>query len=118
MLSCNHVHTAACGGVVAHNITAAAAHADSAARARHARLDAERQDVDGGTASNPAVADFVRQSGQAAELQMGNGVHQQSGASSAAGQSGELPDCRARAALRCQSWYNALCCGSIIAQHM
>ena len=79
ILSCNHVHTAACGGVVAHNITTAAA--DSAARARHARLDAERQDVDGGTASNPAVADFVRQSGQAAELQMGNGVHQQSGAS-------------------------------------
>lgn len=97
--SCNHIHTAACGDVVAHNTTAAAALADNAARARHARLDAEQRDVNGGTASNPAVADPVDQSGQAAELQMGNGVHQQSGTSSAAGQSGELPECKA--ALRC-----------------
>ena len=107
VLSCNHVHTAACGDVVAHKITAVVAHnitaaavlADSAARARHARLDAERQDANGGTASNSAVADPAQQSGQAAELQMGNGVHQQPGTSSAAGQSGKLPDCRA--ALRC-----------------
>lgn len=77
-----------------HDFTAAAAHADSTARARHARLDAE-----GGTASNPAVATPVQQSGQAAELQMGNGAHQQPGASSAAEQSGKLPDCRA--ALHC-----------------
>ena len=86
--------------------TAAAAHAESAAR--HARLDAERKDANGGTASNPAVADPVHQSGQAAELQMGNGVHQQPGTSSAAGQSGELPDCRT--ALCCLQWYNAPCC--------
>ena len=39
---------------------------------------------------------------------MGNGVHQQPGTSSAAGQSGELPDCRT--VLHCLQWYNASCC--------
>ena len=81
--------------VLVHKVTAAAAHADSAARARHARLDAERLGLNGGTASNPGRADPAQQLGHAAELQMGNGVHQQPGTSSAAGQSGELPDCRA-----------------------
>ncbi|KAL0052069.1 hypothetical protein WJX82_007375 [Trebouxia sp. C0006] len=66
------------------------ANTDSAARARHARLDTERQGLTGGTASNPAVADPAQQSSQAAELQMGNGVHQQPGTSSAAGQSGRM----------------------------
>ena len=94
-LLCTQIHTADGGDVLVHEVTAAAAHADSAARARHARLDAERLGLNGGTASNPARADPAQQSGQAAELQMGNGVHQQPGTSSAAGQSGELPDCRA-----------------------
>ena len=111
---CNQANTAACGDVVAHKITAAATHAESAARARHAKLDAERQDVNGGTAGNSAVADPVHQSGQAAELQMGIGLQQQPGTSSAAGQFAELPE--RRAALCCL--YNAPCCYFIIALHV